>query len=437
MVLTLWQRGGWRKLPAAIFVHHGRTNQLPVIIDIDTAARLCGTFKGWVRIIGGATAAQIATAGADVISRNTNNRFFRCHGIDRDIKGRRGHVVSGRVFGNHGQAVIAIGQILFRSEGPVAVRIHYGGAQYIVAIHDGHGAAWLTFTAQFRTCVIGHGAWLQVAHDRPLIIHHFTHGNLVWIRIDGEGDPRRRFTGVARRIGYGGGDLMIAFSQRLIWRIGPFTFVINDDGTDLLVVVIDVHHAARLGFAAQGRGLIVGGVAWTYRPLLVAHVIIDNDIFCRRRCRSIDHDREAAAGARVARCVSRRDGEGVLTIRQRSIRGERPLTAAVRLDGANHFPVVEDRHNVARCSAAAQGWGGVVGGFAFLHWADVRLGVVHNAVDGRLGADRDQNGNVVRRCFTRYAVAYCVLGFQRQLIKPFHQRCIQCQRPGAFTVDHG
>ena len=437
MVLTLWQRGGWRKLPAAIFVHHGRTNQLPVIIDIDTAARLCGTFKGWVRIIGGATAAQIATAGADVISRNTNNRFFRCHGIDRDIKGRRGHVVSGRVFGNHGQAVIAIGQILFRSEGPVAVRIHHGGAQYIVAIHDGHGAAWLTFTAQFRTCVIGHGAWLQVAHDRALVIHHFTHGNLVWIRIDGEGDPRRRFTGVARRIGHGGGDLMIAFSQRRVWRIGPFTFVINDDGTDLLVVIIDVHHAARLGFAAQGRGLIVGGVAWTYRPLLVAHVIIDNDIFCRRRCRSIDHDREGTAGARVARCVSRRDGEGVLTIRQRGIRGERPLTAAVRLDGANHFPVVEDRHNVARCSAAAQGWGGVVGGFAFLHWADVRLGVVHNAVDGRLGADRDQNGNVVRRCFTRYAVAYCVLGFQRQLIKPFHQRCIQCQRPVAFTVDHG
>ncbi|VAE13536.1 Uncharacterised protein [Enterobacter hormaechei] len=190
MVLTLWQRGGWRKLPAAIFVHHGRTNQLPVIIDIDTAARLCGTFEGWVRIVGGAAAAQIATAGTHVICRKADNRFFRCHGIDRDIKGWRGHVVSGRVFGNHGQAVIAIGQILLWGERPVAVRIHHGGAQYIVAIHDGYGAARLAFTAQFRTRIIGHVARPQVTHDRPLIVHHFAHGDLVWIRIDGEGDPR-------------------------------------------------------------------------------------------------------------------------------------------------------------------------------------------------------------------------------------------------------
>ena len=164
---------------------------------------------------------------------------------------------------------------------------------------------------------------------------------------------------------------MIAFIQRFVWRIGPFTFVINDDGTDLLVVVVDVHHAARLGFAAQGRGLIVGGVAWTYRSLLVAHVIIDNDIFCRRWCRSVNHDREAAAGARVARCVSRSDGEGVLAISQRGVRSERPLAVAVRRDGANHLTVVEDRHDVTRRSAAAQGWRGIVGGVAFLQRAKV------------------------------------------------------------------
>ena len=436
MVLTFWQRCGWRELPGAVVVRNRRTNMLTVVINIDTAARLCRAVEGWVCVVGGAAVAQIATNCSYIIRCGSQYRFFRGGRINGNIKGRRGHLVSGRIFGNHGQAVIAIGQILFRSEGPVAVRIHHGGAQYIVAIHDGHGAAWLTFTAQFRTCVIGHGAWLQVAHDRPLIIHHFTHGNLVWIRIDGEGDPRRRFTGVARRIGYGGGDLMIAFSQRLIWRIGPFTFVINDDGTDLLVVVIDVHHAARLGFAAQGRGLIVGGVAWTYRPLLVAHVIIDNDIFCRRRCRSVNHDREAAAGARVARCVSRCDGEGVLAIRQRSIRGERPLPVAVRRDGTNHFPVVEDRHNVARCSAAAQGWGGVVGGFAFLHWTDVRLGVVHNAVDGRCSTHRDQQIDVVRRCFTGNAVARRVLRLQGQLVQAFRQWGFWCQAPGAITAYH-
>jgi len=229
---------------------------------------------------------------------------------------------------------------------------------------------------------------------------------------------------------------VIAFVQRFLWRIGPLAFVIHNNGTNLLVVIVDIHRAARLGFAAQGWRLIVGGVAGTYRPLLVAHVIVDNDIFRRGRSRGVDNNREGSAGTRVARSVSRGNGEGVLTIRQCAIRGEHPLTAAVRLDGTNHFPVVEDRHNVARCRTAAQGWGGVVGGFAFLHWANVRLGVVHHTVDGRLGADRDQNGNVVRRCFPRDAVAYCVLGFQRQLIKPFHQRGIERQRPVAIIVDH-
>ncbi len=229
---------------------------------------------------------------------------------------------------------------------------------------------------------------------------------------------------------------MIAFSQRRVWRIGPFTFVINDDGTDLLVVIIDVHHAARLSFAAQGRGLIVGGVAWTYRPLLVAHVIIDNDIFCRRRCRSVNHDREGTAGARVARCVSRSDGEGVLAIRQRSIRGERPLPVTVRLDGTNHFPVVEDRHNVARCSAAAQGWRGVVGGFTFLQRTHMWLGVVHNAVNGRCSTHRDQQIDVVRRRFTGNAVARRVLRLQGQLVQAFRQWGFWCQAPGAITAYH-
>ncbi len=97
MVFTLWQRCRWRELPAAIFIHNGRTNQFAVVINIDTAARLSGTVEGRVRIIGGAAAAQIATAGTDIIRRNTHHRFFRCHGINRDIKGRRRDVVTRRI----------------------------------------------------------------------------------------------------------------------------------------------------------------------------------------------------------------------------------------------------------------------------------------------------------------------------------------------------
>ena len=86
--------------------------------------------------------------------------------------------------------MIAVSQILIWRERPVAIRIDNGGAQNVVAIFDGHGAAWLAFTAQFRTHIIRHVAWFQVTHDRALIVHHFTYGDLVWIRIDGEGDAR-------------------------------------------------------------------------------------------------------------------------------------------------------------------------------------------------------------------------------------------------------
>ena len=197
MVLAFRQRCGWRELPATTLIHNSGANQLAVVININTAARLCGTFEGWVRVIGGAAAAEIATAGAHVICRKAHDRFFRCHGIHRDIEGWRRNVVTRRVFGHYGQAVIALSKILFWRERPVAIRIYNGRAQNVVAIFDGHGAAWLAFTAQFRTHIIGHVAWLQVTHDRALIVHHFTYGDLVWIRIDGEGDARRRFTGVA------------------------------------------------------------------------------------------------------------------------------------------------------------------------------------------------------------------------------------------------
>ena len=166
---------------------------------------------------------------------------------------------------------------------------------------------------------------------------------------------------------------MVTFIQRFVRRIGPLAFVINDNGANLLVVVVDIDHAARLGFAAQGWRLVVGGVTLAYRSLFVAHVIIKDDIVRRSRCRSVDNNREAAAGARVACRVGRGDGEGVLAVSQRGVRRERPLAVAVRGDGANHFTVVENRHGIARRSAAAQGWSGVVGGFAFLQRANVRL----------------------------------------------------------------
>ncbi len=128
------------------------------------------------------------------------------------------------------------------------------------------------------------------------------------------------------RIGHGSCDLMIAFSQRHVWRIGPFTFVINDDGTDLLVVIIDVHHAARLSFAHRsGSGTDRRWCRRTYRPLLVAHVIIDNDIFPAGDGAAVSiHDRSCRwcrlPAASVAVTVK------VLAIRQRSIRVNAPTS---------------------------------------------------------------------------------------------------------------
>jgi len=227
---------------------------------------------------------------------------------------------------------------------------------------------------------------------------------------------------------------VIAFVQRFLWRIGPLAFVIHNNGTNLLVVIVDIHRAARLGFAAQGWRLIVGGVAGTYRPLLVAHVIVDNDIFRRSRSRGVDNNREAAAGARVARCVSRGNGEGVLAIRQCAIRGECPLPVAVRLDGANHFPVIEDGDGITRRRAAAQGRRGIVGRLAFLQRANVWLCVVHHAVDGWRGTDRDQEVDVVRWRIARHAVTRRILCLQGQLVQTFRQWGVRRQAPGAIAA---
>ena len=88
MVLTLWQRRGRRKLPCAFIISNRRTDMLTIVVNIDTAARLCGTVEGWVCVVGGAAIAQIAADSAHVIRCRSQHWFFRCGRIDGDIEGR-------------------------------------------------------------------------------------------------------------------------------------------------------------------------------------------------------------------------------------------------------------------------------------------------------------------------------------------------------------
>ncbi|CAM6263321.1 Uncharacterised protein [Enterobacter hormaechei] len=88
MVLTFWQRRSWRELPGAFIVRNRRTNMLTVVVNIDTAARLCRAVEGWVCVVGGAAVAQIAANSAHVIRCGSQHRFFRRGRIDGDIEGR-------------------------------------------------------------------------------------------------------------------------------------------------------------------------------------------------------------------------------------------------------------------------------------------------------------------------------------------------------------
>ncbi len=170
--------------------------------------------------------------------------------------------------------MVAVSKIFSRCKAPAAVRLNGGAAQYVITILDGHYAARFAVAGQFRTRVVSDVAVGHVAGDRALVVIDGANGDLVRIRINGEADARRRIAAVTGRIRDHSGDFMIAFIQRRFRGVFPLTVVADHGGANHFAVVDDVHHAARFSITAEGRGLIVGGVAVGDRAGLVTHIVV-------------------------------------------------------------------------------------------------------------------------------------------------------------------
>ncbi|CAM7131586.1 hypothetical protein ENINCP361B_22495 [Enterobacter intestinihominis] len=228
---------------------------------------------------------------------------------------------------------------------------------------------------------------------------------------------------------------MLAVGERLIRGEAPCTVRVHLRGADNLAVVDDVHRAARLGPAAQGRGVVIGGVAAHDRALVRTDVVGDQQVRGCVRCFCIDNDTEAAGWLTGApHAVGDGGGEAVAAVSQRRIRREAPAAVAAHGGGADQAAVIVDADGAAdHAAAAAQGRGGVVGDVTLLQVVRVRCHVV---IDG-----------VQRRCLRRHGghvddvlagrtgdVAHAVGLFRRQGVPAVRQRRGRLQGPGAVGL---
>ena len=191
-----------------------------------------------------------------------------------------------------------------------------------------------------------------------------------------------RSTFVTSGIGRGNGQGMGTVSQRDRWGKRPVA-VGGDDAANRHTVVIDGDQTAGLGSTGQIRTCIVGCLTRGQVAGYVA-LIIDYGIEGRRnrRC-SIDND---CLRVRWLAFVTRRVGdyhhEHVRAFGQFRIRGELPLAVFSYHCGADFNAVIDDGHDIARLTAAAdQGRSGVVSRVAITDAALLRANVIQNVIN--------------------------------------------------------
>ena len=334
--------------------------------------------------------------------------------------------------------MLAATQIHARREAPGAVRARGGGAQHVAAVHDGHGAARLRRAADLRTGIVGHRVLGQAAGHAAGVVGHAGDFHLARDHVNGDDHVRAFRSGVARRIGHGGGQVVPAVGERLIRGVAPGAVRVHLRGADDLAVVDDVHRAARLGLAAQGRGVVIGGVAAHDRALVRTDVVGDQQVRGRVRCFCIDNDTEAAGWLTGAsHAVGDGGGEAVIAVSQRRIRREAPAAVAAHGGGADQATVIVDADGAAdHAAAAAQGRGGVVGDVALLQVVGVRSHVViHSVQRRRLRRHGGHVDDVVRG--RAGDVAHAVGLFRRQGVLAVRQRGGRFEGPGAVSLYGG
>ncbi len=142
---------------------------------------------------------------------------------------------------------------------------------------------------------------------------------------------------VASRIGGSDGKVVVAICQRRVRGEGPLTVAVSSHGTQDLAAVADSNNIASRRRPVQGRGAVVGGLAFLQRTDM-RFAVIDH-AGDRRLCAGRDQQRNVVRRSFTGDAVTGRilgfQGQAVQAFQQRCIRGHAPVTGAVNHRRAN------------------------------------------------------------------------------------------------------
>ncbi len=285
-VLPLAQRGGWREAPAAVVVDCGGAQHGIAIRDGDGAAGGAAAAQDRRGVVSGTAGDQHRRAALIITELHIARRGWR-GGIDGKAEGGRGFAgIASGIGHRRRQAMVARCQHRC-GEAPAAVVTDGGGAQYRIAIGNGHGAARFRAATEHRRGVIGeaiadrHRCTALVVAEQQLAGHSRGAG------IDDDNHRRAARPGIARRVGNGGRQVVLPFAQRIGRGEAPAAVAACRRRAQHRIAVADGHRAARFSGTAQGWRGVIGAAA---RGNRCAVAIAELQIACRRRCLRIDGD---------------------------------------------------------------------------------------------------------------------------------------------------
>ncbi|MNC27475.1 hypothetical protein D3C75_756470 [compost metagenome] len=269
------QRGGQLDLPEAFGIDGGGADQHIAAVNVKGGVGIAGAAEQRRGVVGERPAVDNADPRADVVQHLGDDR----NGWRGGVRGGEGAFQPGvaRFVGGGHRQRFPVTHRWIKGDGEVAAVAHYGGTNHRRAVIDGDGAA------RFGPPGEG-GAGVDHREAVRRIRGNSVHGN---------GSHRRAQAGVARRIGGGGGKVMLTVIQRNGGLgQGPFPGFTGGDFAYQRIAVVNAHHRVGLGGAAQGRTGVVGRVAVGDRALHRAGVVDDQgDGRCRWR-RGVDVNRK-------------------------------------------------------------------------------------------------------------------------------------------------
>ena len=366
---------------------------------MDSAARQPGAADGWGAVVGYLAAGEVTQdAARDVVVHIIQRRNRRSSQVNHHAPGGGDRAeVALRVGRPDGEAVRAFAEGGIRSKRPGTRVVSRDHGNLGAAVENSHHAVCVRCPCKGWRGVVGETTADHRGGGIAHIIRDVGDDRRGGNGIHHDGEARRRTALVPRRIGLADGQDVIALCQDRR-GVAPGAGIADYHTVQQHAVVVDGDGIAHRAGAGEGRLVVVGGLAAGQRAGARADVVNHGADGRRARRGEVNGDagrRRAAAGLAVE---GRSHLKGVQPLAKRG-RRIAPVAAAVgsdRRDG-RHATVQVDSDLASRLSRTGEGWGGVVGRFAFHvanDWVDV---IVDRRDDGYIRKIRLRAGDGVIR----------------------------------------